>query len=560
MTTTTIIDGPPGTGKTHTLKQKLKAEAADGLTYEGFYWLTFTRSGRSDVEPELVDVYPDTNADDVRDRARTMHSLALSLLFREGLISTDDWPEDTPGPIITHGGYDDDEIDPYQEFCDIRGMRYDPAASNPRRLLAGDENSAYVGNKLFAINDFLTQTCKDPQNWRDAPIDMEIPNDRVETLLEEWNAYKRDAFERRLFEHGDYMDLAYHAGVVPAVNVLLIDEFQDFAPLEYRLYKMWRDSGHIDRFYLAGDPEQSIYSFRGGTSHYFENTEVDDRIDLRESHRCPAEIARMGNAVLDAHPATDPRGFEGRDSGGLATWRTLTDAWAFRDEVIEAAERHADHPTPVMLLTRTRRQLGDVISDLKETGIPFEALGSYGSVWQGDIRHMLSFLNNWASGGPAYSLQNLRTILDALPDTQDRRKTLGMNLGGIIDHHAVAPALEDFEDALAIVDRLQIDAWKRDVLRNAVDAPAAINASDVMAGTVHRAKGLEAPAVFLFATSSERTVRQYHRNDDKAAEEHRVYYVGTTRASEELHLVEGYFDGPTAPPLDKIRQNVRAVA
>lgn len=551
MTDVILIDGAPGTGKTYTLKQKLREEKRDGLNPDGFYWLTFTRAGRADVAPELIDVFP--HADEIDDNARTLHSLALSLLFRQGLI-TDDPKRDGPGPIITPGGYDDDDIDPYQSFCESRGMRYDPEAANPRRLLAGDTDAEYVGNKLFAISDFLTQTCKDPCQWRDSPIDMEIPNDRVETLLEEWDEYKREAFDIRLYEHGDYVDLAYHAGVTPAVNVLLIDEFQDFAPLEYRLYKQWRDTGSINRIYLAGDPNQSIYSFRGGDNHYFINTDVDEQIDLKESYRCPSEIASVGNAVLSAHPATDPRGFAGQETGGLAEWGSLSDAWALRDAVIDAAEHYAGRDAPVMLLTRTRGQLRSLTNDLKETGIPFEVLGTYGGVWQGDLRKMLGFLNNWRSNGGAYYTTNLRPVLEALPDGDERRKRLGTSLGEVIDRQAVAPAFEDVVGALGIVDRLQVDAWKRDVLHNAVDAPAAINASDVNAGTIHTSKGLEAPAVFLFTTSSQRTVKQYRRDDDWAAEEHRVYYVGATRASEELHLIEDYFSGPTAPPVDKVRR------
>jgi superfamily I DNA/RNA helicase len=557
MTHVTQLDGAPGTGKTYTLKQKLRAQKRDGLGPNGFWWLTFTRAGRDDVKPELAEVFRDHT--DVEDRARTMHSLALSLLIRGDLLDMDPDAEG-PGPIIVPGSFDDDELDPYAAFCDARGMRYDPDAADPRKLLAGEESTDYPGNKLFAINDFLRQTCKPAEKWRTAPLDIGISGDRVTALLEEWDENKRDAFEYRLFEHGDYVDFAYHAGVTPAVDVLLIDEFQDFAPLEYRLFKSWRDKGTIDRVYLAGDPNQSIYSFRGGTPHYFENTDVDDVIDLKESYRCPREIAAVGNAVLSAHTDTEPRGFEGREPGGSVGWRSITDKWDLRDAVIESAERHTSHETPVMLLTRTNGQLRQLTRGLRDVGIPFEVLGTYGGVWRGELRQMLAFLNNLASGGSAFVSPNLRHVLRALPDGDDRRKKLGRGIGGIIAATAVAPAFDDFDDALDIVDHLHIDAWKRDVLKNAIDAPASLTAGEVKVGTVHTSKGLEAPSVYLFTTSSKRTVRQYSRDADAAAEEHRVYYVGTTRASSELNLVSEYFDGPTAPPIQKVRRHGKVIA
>lgn len=556
MTDVIQVDGVPGAGKTYTLKQKLREERRDGLTPNGFWWLTFTRAGRDDVKPELADVFRDI--DDVEDKARTLHSLALSLLIRGDLLEID--PDaDAPGPVIVPGNFYD-ELDPYAAFCDTRGMRYDPDAADPRKLLAGEETTEYVGNKLFAINDFLRQTCKPPEKWRTAPIDIEIAGDRVTALLDEWDEYKRDAFEYRLFEHGDYVDFAYHAGVTPAVDVLLIDEFQDFAPLEYRLFKAWRDKGTIERIYLAGDPNQSIYSFRGGTPHYFENTDVDDVIDLKESYRCPREIAAVGNAVLSAHTDTDPRGFEGREPGGNVGWHAITDKWGLRDAVIASAKQHRSHDTPVMLLTRTNGQLRQLTNDLRDIGVPFEVLGTYGSVWRGELRQMLAFLNNMASDGSAYAFPNLRHVLNALPDGEERKSRLGYDLGGIMDADAVAPAFEDFDGALNIADHLQLAAWKRDVLKNAIDAPASLKAEEVKVGTVHTSKGLEAPSVYLFTTSSKRTVRQYSRDVDRAAEEHRVYYVGTTRASSELHLVSKYFDGPTAPPIRKIRRHGKVVA
>jgi superfamily I DNA/RNA helicase len=557
MTDVTQIDGAPGTGKTHTLKQKLRDEKRDGLGEAGFWWLTFTRAGRDDVKPELLDVFRD--ADGVEDRARTMHSLALSLLIRGGLLDMNPDP-DGPGPIIVHGGSREGEIDPYTSFCDARGIRYDPDAADPRKLLAGEESTKNVGNKLFAINDFLRQTCKPLEKWRSTPIDIEIAGDRVIALLEEWDEWKRDGFEYRLFEHGDYVDFAYHAGVSPAVDTLLIDEFQDFAPLEYRLFKAWRDKGTINRIFLAGDPNQSVYSFRGGTPYYFEKTDVDDVIDLKESYRCPREIAAVGNAVLSAHTDTDPRGFKGREAGGSVGWRSITDKWDLRDAVIASAEQYSSHDTPVMLLTRTNAQLRGLTTDFRDVGVPFEVLGSHRGVWRGELRQMLAFLNRLDSNASGYAYPNLRHILAALPDGKERKARLGYDLGGILDSAAVAPAFEDLKGPLEIVNNLNIAAWKRDVLKNAVDAPASLKAQQVKVGTIHTSKGLEAPSVFLFTTSTKRTVRQYSRDPARAAEEHRVYYVGTTRASSELHLVGEYFDGPPAPPIQKVRRHGRVVA
>lgn len=559
MTKVIQIDGAPGTGKSYNLKQYLQEEKDAGLSAERAAWVTFTVAGRKDVMPDVADVFPNSDIDPDK-IVRTMHGLSLSLLLRRGLMDLDPDAEG-PGPIIVHGGSRDGETDPYQAFCEARGMRYDPQAANPRKLLAGEETTDHAGNKLFAINDFLRQTCKlrkvidgeDPSRWRDAPVEIGLSTERIRALLSEWQEYKQNAFEYRLFEHGDYIDFAYQAGVTPDVDVLMVDEFQDFAPVEYRLYKMWRENGDIDRIYLAGDPNQSIYSFRGGTPHYFENTDTDDVKDLKESYRCPSEIAAVGNAVLSAHPATDPRGFAGRESGGEVTWPSITDKYTLRDAVIQAADRHTDADTSVMLLTRTNAHLRKLLSDLKDVGIPFEVLGRAGDVWQGDLPKMLAFLNNLKSDSNTFFLDHVRTVLGELPNSKARHKRLGTNIGKVIDRKAVLPAFDDFEDAVDVAKHLRINGWEGEHLVNAVDAPAAMNPQEVKAGTLHTSKGLEAPTVYLFTTTSEKITQQYWRDSDAAAEEHRVYYVGTTRASEELHLIRQYFEGPSAPPIRKVR-------
>lgn len=365
MTQVVKIDGAPGTGKTYTLKQKLRQERNDGLDVDGFYWLTFTNAGREDVEPELAELFPD--ADDSEHRARTFHSLALSLIIRAGVIDPD-----TVNDVIISPG-DADAQDYYRHFCEEHGLGFDPDYSDPRKLLSGDKTTNHTGNLLFAINDWLTQTCKPPEKWRSAPVDIPIDRGRVVDLLEAWDEYKRERFNLRLFEHGNYIEEVFERSLVPDVDVLLVDEFQDLAPAEYRLYKLWRDSGQLDRLYIAGDPNQSIYSFRGGTPIYFEETDTDEGIDLKESRRCPGDIAAVGNAVLKAHAETDPRGFSGRESGGKVDWRDILDAYDLRRAVIEATDTYDADPS-VFFLTRTRRQRYQLMEDLKKVGVPFEVL------------------------------------------------------------------------------------------------------------------------------------------------------------------------------------------
>lgn len=545
------IDGAPGAGKTYQLRKRLEEEAAAGLDLTDFYWLNFTNSGREDVEPEIEDVYAGDDSDiDAEDRARTFHSLTSRLVLRDGAIDH----ETLDSAILQQGDYHTDEFDPYADFCRRQGMSYDPDYSDPKKLLSGVQETAHTGNLLFAINDYLTQTSKPPGKWRSAPVDIPINDgDRVARLLEAWDEYKRNPpiYDFRLFEHGDYVEYAADHGLTPDVDVLFIDEFQDLAPLEYRLYKLWRDTADLERLYIAGDPNQSIYSFRGGTPYYFDGTEADDVVELNDSRRCPEQIAAVGREVLAAHNATDPRGFGGTEPGGAVQWRGLRDKFDLRDAVIESTDpADTDRSTPaVLLLTRTNHQLRQLTGDLRDVGIPFDILGSRRSMWDGDLGDMLTVLNGMKNGADTFYLPAVRTLSRKLRDDVDYAR----GFGRMLTADQFNDVLGEYDTPQAIIRRLEVPKWKRDVLANAVDAPAAIQRGEVQVGTVHTAKGLEAPTVYLFTTTSDSMVTRYARNPDAAAEEHRVYYVGATRASQELYLVDDYFEGPTAPPIDKIR-------
>jgi len=549
----TKITGAPGAGKTYKLKQALKEAWAKGLRIDQFWWLSFTRSGTRDAAAEIAEVYDGAN--DPEDRARTLHSLALSLMIRRDKIDMADSQSDMPGPIIQHGGHSRDTVDPFCDFCERRGMRYDPDAADPRKLLAGEETTQKPGNKLFAINDYLRQTCKAPAQHREAPQDIDMPASAVEARLKEWREYKRDEFAYQLYEHGDYVREAADAGLVPEdVEVLFIDEFQDFAPLEYRLYKWWRDTAPLTEIYLAGDPNQSIYSFRGGTPYYFERTPAETAVELSDSYRCPERIADLGNRVLSSHPDTDPRGFSGRDTGGRVEDIPARGEYDLGDEVRAAYVRYADAPTPVMILTRTNQQLRKLTRGLRKVGIPFEMLGSGGGVWRGDLAALLSVLTGWRNKRETYDREAVTTLLENMPGRRNvRAKGDTVSRGELYD--ALSGISFAVPEVTEIVPKLTLAEWKRDVLVNALDAPGDMTPADVRVGTIHAAKGLEAPAVFLSTTTTEQIKTEYHRDPDAAAEEHRVYYVGVTRASAELKLLDSYFSGDTATPIEQARHH-----
>ena len=100
---------------------------------------------------------------------------------------------------------------------------------------------------------------------------------------------------------------------------LLIDEFQDINAAQYRLITAWGQNS--ESIFIIGDPDQSIYGFRGSDYRYFGKFKADfpgtRQIRLVHNYRSTPEIMAAAGALLAggaARPAA-PLPAANRESG-----------------------------------------------------------------------------------------------------------------------------------------------------------------------------------------------------------------------------------------------------
>lgn len=316
---------------------------------------------------------------------------------------------------------------------------------------------------------------------------------------------------------------------------LLVDEFQDIDRLQLRLLRAWRREGGT--FFAIGDPDQSIYGFRGADAGCFSALGAERTVRLTENYRSTPEILAAALPVAEAIDGA-PRRMETHSPHG-AEVRLLT-AEGDRAEAIFVAKeiarmvggigmleaqalgaaRGARSFGDIAVLYRTRRQAALLEECLAHDGIPCVVTGREDFLLDGEVQAALAWLEGQQGEGksPAALLEEWTA------------------------HHTPSGGVERlrnmavfFGDVPAFLRNLTI-GQEGDLLRRAGLSYAA---GAVTLSTLHGAKGLEWPVVFLCGVGEGRIPLERKGLDTDEAEERRLLYVGMTRAREELVLLSG---------------------
>jgi DNA helicase-2/ATP-dependent DNA helicase PcrA len=556
----TRIIGGPGSGKTSRLIEFANAEADDDTPYRDVLFLTFTNAARDDAATDFVNIYRDSDDDEVERHVRTLHSAALGACRTDGGLGlcSHETPKDDGQLIITQDSPAGVEYFSWFFKSEFPHIDYSEDATDPIRQFTDDEAGGGTppGNTVLALYNYL-QNCRiDHEQYHYAPFDVDLAPDTIVDVLDGWDAYKQ---RNDLMQHDDYVALALTEGYRPDARVLYVDEFQDLSPLQLALLRQWAASGGIDRLYVAGDPHQSIYGFRGAEPFALRDATVDETVRVEESKRCPEDVVTAAKAVVAPTPEHDVSNVTAMRDGGRVT-HTVADTATDLGQLVH--ERLTDHEQ-VYLLARTNRQAGKLAWGLREAGVPYLDINPNGVLrrWENPMPQLLAAARGFATGDSWPGLI-ADTVLDTSADAEPRREPKVMAKDRRLrddtsGHTDVQPAeyRNWFPDATAgdaesLIKQLGLDDWQRDLLTGALRSGADNHPADVRVGTIHAAKGLEAPSVIIAPAYSHHQHERYHDDPATEAEERRLFYVGLTRAKHRVDILHEFFGGDNEfPPL-----------
>ena len=381
---------------------------------------------------------------------------------------------------------------------------------------------------------------------------------------------------------------------------LLVDEFQDVSQTQYELVQAWSQGGKS--LFVIGDPDQSIYGFRGATGRCFRQLLADHpdarSISLRESYRSTPEILRAAAAVISRNPGPTRDLVPHRPSGAPVRLVQAQDSFAegvfIAKEIARMAggvdmleaqaldhERTARSFSDMAVLCRTHRQLELIEQCLAHDDIPCVVSGREDYLDDPSVRGVLSFFRSLLVPSDRAALEAaLRLQWNCPADLMEQAVDACRKLDRF-DPDLLRPSLGDYgvlgawldraEKWLPLVEgekpRVLIDRWQEGYgpspalakLRDLAvfhpsfsalwDALALGQEADVRraAGkgwqsgavhlmTLHGSKGLEFPVVFLAGLTAGALPLESQGRPVDTEEERRLFYVGMTRAREELVL------------------------
>ncbi|HTE22337.1 MAG TPA: ATP-dependent helicase [Candidatus Limnocylindria bacterium] len=354
-------------------------------------------------------------------------------------------------------------------------------------------------------------------------------------------------------------DPAVRTSLAATCQHLLIDEFQDTNDLQYALMKLLQEGSK--NVFVIGDPLQSIYGFRGASGGIFERFARDfphgQSIALTTNYRSAPEIVSLSNAVFTDAPVLVPHQ---KVAGQVQAVRVLNE-YSEAGWIIAEIENHLGGTTMLKghdtdtaqqqtrqfsdyaVLYRTHRTARSLEQKLEESGIPYQIVGDDSPYEKPFIQTILQSLRYLAGGDvpviKGLKEQQIKQLLADIPTvllTETVHRIIS-KLGLDPPEEADRRILTQFMNSLVRFEGVTLADYLAQVEAIGEQGFYDPQAQAVTLLTIHAAKGLEFPHVFLIG--AEEGLLPYLRTGKPTdvEEERRLFYVAVTRARQQLDIL-----------------------
>ncbi len=399
---------------------------------------------------------------------------------------------------------------------------------------------------------------------------------------------------------------------------ILVDEFQDINPIQYKLIKLWAEDNQ--NLMVIGDPNQSIYGFRGASACFFKEFETEKALPkavsyhLSRNYRASSILVKAANSLipqqyrqtlpqnsqvnpsvivhLEAPSEKDAAKFIVNEINDLLGGSTMIMAHNRRGKGSNKIFNAGSYSfNDVAILYRTAKQALVIEHALATAGLPYRVVGPTGTLEASTVKDFITFFRYLYEPDDIFLLRaNLRqprwgfknADVDELIDLiklQPKNQLSDLlaaelapeKLNQLRQFHGVVQYYKDqinkktseiVDDWVLRMDPVETEELERfkkicENYRNLDELfrslPLALEADIFRKGdktvgtetitllTIHAAKGLEFPVVFIVGVEEGLIPYGTEPVPDTVNEEQRLFYVGVTRAKQQLYLINSQF-------------------
>ncbi|WP_028218894.1 ATP-dependent helicase [Paraburkholderia oxyphila] len=375
-----------------------------------------------------------------------------------------------------------------------------------------------------------------------------------------------------------------------AFTHLLVDEFQDTDPLQYRWVELHAAAGaHVT---VVGDDDQSIYGFRAAMGFRgmegFATKFDAQRVVLGSNYRCRSEILAAADRLIQHNTDRIAKVLHAeKGAGGTVVARRFNDEYEDATAAIEALQPLLAAGQSCAILSRTNRVLDPIESVCRSHGVKYYRASGRSVLDQPEGALMCNLLQivqrvklnglDAVLGYAGMSTRDLTALHNAMGTTLVQKQKKDLVALGLHEENATAYRgfMKRFAEWQALCERqfysLALEGvreWMMLYVRKESAERAIVATYDVIARlngsfserieflkrannepapdalvltTMHSSKGLEWDHVWI--TRSEESVVPDQKSPEP--EERRLFYVAMTRARETLTITSIRKNPPT---------------